>query len=134
MYLTQEDVVAMSCSTSAPNTLLRQLDMELVSLKRQVEDVQGVPAVLPPAGPVGSHAASSSGAECQADEQRTEARAGSQSGRVQAARGRTPVCCSAAGAALLGQAGWKRGQGSSKSSDSAVADWHYRHLLFRSGQ
>lgn len=36
MYLTQEDVVAMSCSTSAANTLLRQLDMELVSLKRQV--------------------------------------------------------------------------------------------------
>lgn len=36
MYLTQEDVVAMSCSASAANTLLRQLDMELVSLKRQV--------------------------------------------------------------------------------------------------
>ncbi|XP_035516035.1 REST corepressor 3 [Morone saxatilis] len=35
MYLTQEDVVAVSCSTSAANTLLRQLDMELVSLKRQ---------------------------------------------------------------------------------------------------
>ncbi|MEQ2265417.1 REST corepressor 3, partial [Xenotaenia resolanae] len=37
MYLTQEDVVAVSCSASAANTLLRQLDMELVSLKRQVE-------------------------------------------------------------------------------------------------
>ena len=36
MYLTQEDVVAVSCSSSAANTLLRQLDMELVSLKRQV--------------------------------------------------------------------------------------------------
>lgn len=36
MYLSQEDVVAMSCSASAANTLLRQLDMELVSLKRQV--------------------------------------------------------------------------------------------------
>lgn len=36
MFLTQEDVVAVSCSTSAANTLLRQLDMELVSLKRQV--------------------------------------------------------------------------------------------------
>ncbi|XP_051238125.1 REST corepressor 3 isoform X2 [Dicentrarchus labrax] len=35
MYLTQEDVVAVSCSASAANTLLRQLDMELVSLKRQ---------------------------------------------------------------------------------------------------
>lgn len=36
MYLTQEDVVAVSCSASAANSLLRQLDMELVSLKRQV--------------------------------------------------------------------------------------------------
>lgn len=40
MYLTQEDVVAMSCSASAANTLLRQLDMELVSLKRQVEEAK----------------------------------------------------------------------------------------------
>nr|CAG5865216.1 unnamed protein product [Menidia menidia] len=38
MYLTQEDVVAVSCSSSAANTLLRQLDMELVSLKRQVQN------------------------------------------------------------------------------------------------
>lgn len=37
MYLTQEDVVSVSCSASAANTLLRQLDMELVSLKRQVQ-------------------------------------------------------------------------------------------------
>lgn len=36
MYLTQEDVVAVSCSSTAANTVLRQLDMELVSLKRQV--------------------------------------------------------------------------------------------------
>lgn len=36
MYLTQEDVVAVSCSSSAANSVLRQLDMELVSLKRQV--------------------------------------------------------------------------------------------------
>lgn len=43
MYLTQDDVVAVSCSASAASTLLRQLDMELVSLKRQVG---GVP--LPP--------------------------------------------------------------------------------------
>uniref|UniRef100_A0A673ZPD7 REST corepressor 3 n=1 Tax=Salmo trutta TaxID=8032 RepID=A0A673ZPD7_SALTR len=35
MYLTQEDVVAVSCSSSAANTVLRQLDMELVGLKRQ---------------------------------------------------------------------------------------------------
>lgn len=61
MYLSQEDVVAMSCSASAANTLLRQLDMELVSLKRQValetERGRGYPGPrrLP---------ASSSGAEC----------------------------------------------------------------------
>ncbi|EHB06343.1 REST corepressor 3 [Heterocephalus glaber] len=35
MYLTQEDVVAVSCSPNAANTILRQLDMELISLKRQ---------------------------------------------------------------------------------------------------
>ncbi|XP_060951921.1 REST corepressor 3 [Limanda limanda] len=40
MYLTQEDVVAVSCSGSAANTLLRQLDMELVSLKRQVQNAK----------------------------------------------------------------------------------------------
>ncbi|XP_005747171.1 REST corepressor 3 isoform X2 [Pundamilia nyererei] len=40
MYLTQEDVVAVSCSSSAANTLLRQLDMELVSLKRQVQNAK----------------------------------------------------------------------------------------------
>ncbi|XP_063059050.1 REST corepressor 3 isoform X2 [Engraulis encrasicolus] len=38
MYLTQDDVVAVSCSSSAANTVLRQLDMELVSLKRQVQN------------------------------------------------------------------------------------------------
>ncbi|XP_042253163.1 REST corepressor 3 isoform X1 [Thunnus albacares] len=40
MYLTQEDVVAVSCSASAANSLLRQLDMELVSLKRQVQNAK----------------------------------------------------------------------------------------------
>ncbi|XP_047189687.1 REST corepressor 3 isoform X1 [Scophthalmus maximus] len=40
MFLTQEDVVAVSCSASAANTLLRQLDMELVSLKRQVQNAK----------------------------------------------------------------------------------------------
>lgn len=40
--------MAMSCSASAANTLLRQLDMELVSLKRQVEADRAT--VLPPAG------------------------------------------------------------------------------------
>ncbi|XP_029283657.1 LOW QUALITY PROTEIN: REST corepressor 3-like [Cottoperca gobio] len=43
MYLTQEDVVAVSCNASAANTLLRQLDMELVTLKRQVKDPRCVP-------------------------------------------------------------------------------------------
>lgn len=42
MYLTQEDVVAVSCSASAANTLLRQLDMELVSLKRQVGGAKAI--------------------------------------------------------------------------------------------
>uniref|UniRef100_A0A669DFD5 REST corepressor 3 n=1 Tax=Oreochromis niloticus TaxID=8128 RepID=A0A669DFD5_ORENI len=42
MYLTQEDVVAVSCSSSAANTLLRQLDMELVSLKRQVQNAKQI--------------------------------------------------------------------------------------------
>ncbi|KAI2650109.1 REST corepressor 3 [Labeo rohita] len=40
MYLTQEDVVAISCSSSAANSVLRQLDMELVSLKRQVQNAK----------------------------------------------------------------------------------------------
>ncbi|KAM4594514.1 REST corepressor 3 isoform 1-T1 [Fundulus diaphanus] len=40
MYLTQEDVLAVSCSASAANSLLRQLDMELVSLKRQVQNTK----------------------------------------------------------------------------------------------
>uniref|UniRef100_A0A8C4SWV5 REST corepressor 3 n=1 Tax=Erpetoichthys calabaricus TaxID=27687 RepID=A0A8C4SWV5_ERPCA len=42
MYLTQEDVVAISCSPGAANTILRQLDMELVSLKRQVQNAKQV--------------------------------------------------------------------------------------------
>ncbi|KAJ8366131.1 hypothetical protein SKAU_G00149620 [Synaphobranchus kaupii] len=40
MYLTQEDVAAVSCSASAANAVLRQLDMELVSLKRQVQNAK----------------------------------------------------------------------------------------------
>lgn len=88
--------MAMSCSASAANTLLRQLDMELVSLKRQVRLLNCPPdlvpfpgytgAVLPPAGSVVSHGCIS-GAECQTDEQRTETRSGGQCGRVQTARG-----------------------------------------------
>nr|XP_057927900.1 REST corepressor 3 [Doryrhamphus excisus] len=52
MYLTQDDVVAVSCSAAAANTLLRQLDMELVSLKRQVQNAKqmnsGLKHVLEP--------------------------------------------------------------------------------------
>ncbi|TRZ01105.1 hypothetical protein DNTS_007832, partial [Danionella cerebrum] len=40
MFLTQEDVVAISCSSSAANSVLRMLDMELVSLKRQVQNAK----------------------------------------------------------------------------------------------
>ncbi|KAJ3614910.1 hypothetical protein NHX12_018479 [Muraenolepis orangiensis] len=36
MYLNQEDVLAVSCNFNAANGLLRQLDTELVSLKRQM--------------------------------------------------------------------------------------------------
>ncbi|KAJ8250498.1 hypothetical protein COCON_G00224200 [Conger conger] len=42
MYLSQEDVLAVSCSASAPNTVLKHLDMELVSLKRQVQNAKQV--------------------------------------------------------------------------------------------
>ncbi|XP_036401987.1 REST corepressor 3-like isoform X2 [Megalops cyprinoides] len=40
MFLNQEDVAALSCSASASNTVLRHLDMELVSLKRQVQNAK----------------------------------------------------------------------------------------------
>ncbi|KAG1933720.1 REST corepressor [Pimephales promelas] len=40
MFLTQEDVVAISCSSSAASSVLRQLDSELVSLKRQVQNAK----------------------------------------------------------------------------------------------
>ncbi|KAM9819202.1 REST corepressor 3 [Syngnathus typhle] len=40
MYLSQDDVVAVSCGAAAANALLRQLDMELVSLKRQVQNAK----------------------------------------------------------------------------------------------
>ncbi|XP_043917636.1 REST corepressor 3 isoform X2 [Protopterus annectens] len=46
MYLTQEDVVAISCSPTAATSLLRQLDMELVSLKRQVQNAKQVNSAL----------------------------------------------------------------------------------------
>uniref|UniRef100_A0A4W4HQS2 REST corepressor 3 n=1 Tax=Electrophorus electricus TaxID=8005 RepID=A0A4W4HQS2_ELEEL len=46
MYLTQEDVVAVSCSSSAASTVLRQLDLELVSLKRQVQNAKQLNSAL----------------------------------------------------------------------------------------
>ncbi|XP_075845619.1 REST corepressor 3 isoform X3 [Microtus pennsylvanicus] len=46
MYLTPEDVVAVSCSPNAANTILRQLDMELISLKRQVQNAKQVNSAL----------------------------------------------------------------------------------------
>ncbi|XP_074945073.1 REST corepressor 3 isoform X2 [Phalacrocorax aristotelis] len=46
MYLTQEDVIAVSCSPNAANTILRQLDMELISLKRQVQNAKQVNSAL----------------------------------------------------------------------------------------
>ncbi|XP_037353234.1 REST corepressor 3 isoform X3 [Talpa occidentalis] len=46
MYLTQEDVLAVSCSPNAANTILRQLDVELISLKRQVQNAKQVNSAL----------------------------------------------------------------------------------------
>ncbi|XP_055000269.1 REST corepressor 3 isoform X5 [Sorex araneus] len=46
MYLTREDVAAVSCSPNAASTILRQLDMELISLKRQVQNAKQVNSAL----------------------------------------------------------------------------------------
>ncbi|MEE6474017.1 hypothetical protein FKM82_010248 [Ascaphus truei] len=46
MYITKEDVVAVSCSPNAANTILRQLDMELISLKRQVQNAKQINSSL----------------------------------------------------------------------------------------
>eukprot|EP00062_Callorhinchus_milii_P008070 gi/632950408/ref/XP_007890700.1/ PREDICTED: REST corepressor 3 [Callorhinchus milii] len=46
MYLSQEDVGAVSCSPNAASTILRQLDMELISLKRQVQNAKQVNSAL----------------------------------------------------------------------------------------
>ncbi|XP_029449131.1 REST corepressor 3 isoform X3 [Rhinatrema bivittatum] len=46
MYLSKEDVVAVSCSPTAANTILRQLDMELISLKRQVQNAKQINSAL----------------------------------------------------------------------------------------
>ncbi|CAL1602709.1 unnamed protein product [Knipowitschia caucasica] len=46
MYLTQDDVLAVSCSVTAANSLLRGLDLELVSLKRQVQNAKQINSSL----------------------------------------------------------------------------------------
>uniref|UniRef100_F7DF12 REST corepressor 3 n=1 Tax=Xenopus tropicalis TaxID=8364 RepID=F7DF12_XENTR len=46
MYISKEDVVAVSCSPNAANTILRQLDMELISLKRQVQNAKQINSAL----------------------------------------------------------------------------------------
>uniref|UniRef100_A0A8C6X183 REST corepressor 1 n=1 Tax=Naja naja TaxID=35670 RepID=A0A8C6X183_NAJNA len=40
MFLSQEDVEAVSANATAATTLLRQLDMELVSIKRQIQNIK----------------------------------------------------------------------------------------------
>ncbi|XP_020388257.1 REST corepressor 1 isoform X1 [Rhincodon typus] len=46
MFLIQEDLDALSASSGAASTVLRQLDMELVSLKRQIQNVKQINGAL----------------------------------------------------------------------------------------
>ncbi|KAM5163194.1 REST corepressor 3 [Mantella aurantiaca] len=46
MFISKDDVVAVSCSPNAANTILRQLDMELISLKRQVQNAKQINSAL----------------------------------------------------------------------------------------
>ncbi|XP_075049107.1 REST corepressor 1 [Mixophyes fleayi] len=46
MFLSQEDVAAVSANSNAATTLLRQLDMELVSIKRQIQNVKQTNSAL----------------------------------------------------------------------------------------
>ncbi|XP_073409506.1 REST corepressor 3 isoform X2 [Dendrobates tinctorius] len=46
MYISKDDVVAVSCGPNAANTILRQLDMELIALKRQVQNTKQVNSAL----------------------------------------------------------------------------------------
>ncbi|XP_075719397.1 REST corepressor 3 isoform X2 [Rhinoderma darwinii] len=46
MYISKDDVVAVSCSPNAANTILRQLDIELISLKRQVQNTKQANSAL----------------------------------------------------------------------------------------
>lgn len=46
MFLSQEDVKAVSANSNAATTLLRQLDMELVSIKRQIQNIKQTNSAL----------------------------------------------------------------------------------------
>ncbi|XP_060611111.2 REST corepressor 1 isoform X1 [Anolis sagrei] len=46
MFLSQEDVEAVSANATAATTLLRQLDMELVSIKRQIQNIKQTNSAL----------------------------------------------------------------------------------------
>uniref|UniRef100_H3AQU9 REST corepressor 1 n=1 Tax=Latimeria chalumnae TaxID=7897 RepID=H3AQU9_LATCH len=46
MYLSQEDVEAISANSTAASTVLRQLDMELVSIKRQIQNIKQINSAL----------------------------------------------------------------------------------------
>uniref|UniRef100_A0A8C5WIY0 REST corepressor 1 n=1 Tax=Leptobrachium leishanense TaxID=445787 RepID=A0A8C5WIY0_9ANUR len=46
MFLSQEDVQAVSANSNAATTLLRQLDMELVSIKRQIQNIKQTNSAL----------------------------------------------------------------------------------------
>ncbi|KAG9481865.1 REST corepressor 1 isoform X1 [Eleutherodactylus coqui] len=46
MFLSQEDVAAVSANANAATTLLRQLDMELVSIKRQIQNIKQTNSAL----------------------------------------------------------------------------------------
>ncbi|XP_053553404.1 REST corepressor 1 [Bombina bombina] len=46
MFLSQEDVAAVSANANAATTVLRQLDMELVSIKRQIQNIKQTNSAL----------------------------------------------------------------------------------------
>ncbi|KAG8449265.1 hypothetical protein GDO86_016076 [Hymenochirus boettgeri] len=46
MFLSQEDVEAVSANANAATTVLRQLDMELVSIKRQIQNIKQTNSAL----------------------------------------------------------------------------------------
>lgn len=46
MFLSQEDVEAVSANATAATTVLRQLDLELVSIKRQIQNIKQTNSAL----------------------------------------------------------------------------------------